>query len=389
MNRIRLSLLLALALPLTACAGDEPPYDPDADAELAISGGKADGIYDIIPEIAFDTNETGSITGDDVEFYRIDLQRTDSVTVEMEATAGDLNPHLSFYYGANTYVSSDTWDRSGDTITKTYTAESAGTYLIAARVYRQSTRGGDYRVRITCSDGPCAGNFPDPVDFYDTSTVGECFTEAYDCALAALPRYDGRVGAARANLIMQECMATTSTGEGDSCASVCDWVNPEDRFDTGASACDALVSYLPWFADASDECMGEYDSCISDCIDLGDYSEGFYDQALPTCINSGLNGDCPSYVRELEVCGGELIAESSGQCELHCLSTSGAFTDDTQDLCGRDAGCDYGCEIDIEAAGVACGGVTEANERCLNEWLGDHWAYACENALIEILRPEE
>ena len=41
----------------------------------------------------------------------------------MVATSGDLRPHVSFYYGTSTYVSSDHYNLDGNTITKTYTAE--------------------------------------------------------------------------------------------------------------------------------------------------------------------------------------------------------------------------------------------------------------------------
>ena len=72
MNLLRnLALLLSLS-GLMACAGES--YDPDADSELAIAGGKADGIFDIIPEIAFDMEKTGRVAGDDIDFYRIDLR---------------------------------------------------------------------------------------------------------------------------------------------------------------------------------------------------------------------------------------------------------------------------------------------------------------------------
>ena len=148
-----------------------------------------------------------------------------------------------------------------------------------------------------------------------------------------------------------------------------------------------ITAELPFFADQSVACVSEYNACMSECAEIGveaSWGEDLWESSVSVCLEGPLHGGCPSYVQNLEACGGELRNESYGQLELRCQSTWGAFNDDLEGLCGRDN--DFGdCSIDIAAAGEACGGVSMENEACLSEWLIDHWAVGCEEDLIVAL----
>lgn len=385
---LRIALLLSLAFAtLVGCAADEAPYDPDFDANEPTAGGKADGIFDIIPAIAFGDTVTGTLEGDDVEFYRIRLRRTDDISISMSAEGGAFNPHVSVYYGSSTYVSSDSFDLDGDTVNKVYRLDSEGVYLIAARVYRNNG-GGDYSLTLTCNDGPCAGNFPEPVSLLDVDAVATCIEAAHECAFAALPAYEGRVGAARSNQIFQECLNEGSTDEGESCSEVCEWENPDEERDTARSLCDTIIEDLPFYADQSAECHAEVFSCMSDCTtdpSAGDWDTELWYSGIGNCWEGVLNGDCDSYARDSEACGGNILAGSAGECEDFCESTIGAWTDDISDICGRDSDCDDYCDVDIAAAGEECGAVSAETQSCYSSWFDDHNAWVCEGVLEDMI----
>lgn len=378
---------LALLLVLAGCAADTSEYDPDFAPDQPLADGKADGIYDAIPDLAFDAPQSGDVGGERVEFFKLQLNRDERIRLEMRVDSGNLNPHMSFYYGISTYVSSATWERDGDVLRKEYVAESTGTYVLAMRAY-QGEGEGDYTVTATCLAGVCAGDMPPPPesDLYISEVAG-CITAARRCAFERLPRYDGRVGEARAALLFQECLAEATVDDGGTCASVCDWVNPDDERDTAADLCNPIIEALPFYADASPACLGELDYCMSDCHYYAghDYGDELYYTTEAICWSSGLNGDCNSYAREHEDCGGRILADSAAECDNLCESTSGAFTDDISDICGRDAGCDDYCDVDLAAAGEACGGLTSENERCLYDQLDLTGAWVCENQLDEAL----
>lgn len=382
---LRIALLLSLAW--SGCAADTADvYDPDLDANEPTAGGKADGIFDIIPAIDFGDTVTGALEGDDVEFYSIRLRRTDDISISMTAEGGAFGPHVSVYYGSSTYVSSDEFDLDGDTVNKTYRLDGEGTYLIAARVYRNNG-GGDYSLTLTCNDGPCAGNFPDPVSLLDVDAVAGCIETAHRCAFDALPAYDGRVGAARSNQIFQECLNDASTDDGESCSDVCAWENPDDDWDTARTLCDLIVEDLPFYADQDAACHAEVFYCMSDCTSdsfAGDADELAY-SAIGNCWEGVLNGDCDSYARDSEACGGTILAGSAGECDNFCESTVGAWTDDISDICGYDSDCDDYCDVDIEAAGEECGAVNAANQDCYNDWFDDHNAYVCEGVYEDMI----
>jgi hypothetical protein len=78
------------------------------------------------------------------------------------------------------------------------------------------------------------------------------------------------------------------------------------------------------------------------CDDLdGSYGYEFSDTVEVVCMFSTLNGNCTSYVKNHERCGGNRPEDSQLECLIFCHCTSGAWSDDTQDLCDE---CSNVCE---------------------------------------------
>lgn len=378
------ALFIAFAL-AGGCTADNGAYEADWEGESPFAGGKADGLLDIVPTMDFENEGTGEVGGEDFDLYKVELLRTDRIELTMTVTDGDLNPHLSFYRGTSSYIGSESWRRDGASLIKTYEVEDAGTFLIAVRAYR-GEGSGQYTLTMRCDGGPCAGELPPPASHLGTGEIAGCITQARRCAFDRLPSYDGRVGEVRSQLLFQECLDEAHLDDGSSCTHACTWVNPDDERDTAADVCNRIISDLPFWADQNDACLGTLDSCFSDCFDVGSWQTNWDDELAytteATCWASGLNSDCPTFARNTAECGGEILADSARECNEHCLATQGAFTDDTQDICGRDAYCDDYCDVDIAAARAACDGVAEQHD-CLVDWLDYNEAWFCESALEE------
>lgn len=387
---MHLFILAILAHTMTACAADTQSYDPAWDAK-ALAAGKADGLFDDAPLLTLDEAPgAGDVGGERMELYRLRLQRTDRVQIEMEVTGGNLNPHTTLYMGLTSYVGSESWERVGNVLRKVYVAEEAATFFLAARAYRGEGEG-TYELRAKCLDGPCAGNFPPAWTELELDDAADCVTQARRCAFAELPAHGGRVGAARATSIFETCLAEVSLSDGTSCSSACDWEGPEvdSTWDDARSHCDYVISTLPFYADQSDACTAELDSCYSDCSYYSDWAydeEGFSDTAESTCFSEGLNGSCDTYARLTTACGGLAPDDGYAVCEYRCRSVDGAYTDDIQDICGYDAGCTEDlCDADIEAAAAQCGGRTQANKTCISEKLDEMASDYCQYSLDRLL----
>ena len=104
------------SLIVTGCAAQTVDYDPDFAPEQPLADGKADGVFDVIPELAFDSPRSGDVGGERVEFFKISLNRDERIQLEMRVDSGNLNPHMSFYYGISSYVGSESWERDGDVL---------------------------------------------------------------------------------------------------------------------------------------------------------------------------------------------------------------------------------------------------------------------------------
>ena len=380
-SRLFIAALLALGV---GCVAPDATYDPDDDAAGVTAGGKADGILDDAPSLTFGSDASGEVGGDRLELYRIALQRTDRIEVEMEVDSGDLNPHLTMYYGTSTYLSSESWERDGNVLRKVYLAQSSGTHLIAARAYRGEGQG-DYTVRVRCVGGPCNGEVPppDPDEVLSAAEVGECIEVARRCAFERLPRYEGRVGDARAAVLIDECLQEAAVADV-ACAGVADWVNPDEDNDAARYLLDAIREDLPFYADQSATCLGVLEGCISECHSAsawGYSGDNLQDTAEMMCWEGIWNGDCDSYARGHAACGGERLADSSADCTALCHSTTGAFIDDLDTACSSDSDCADYCDVDLGGAATDCGALGQDTAACYSSYLDSTEAYSCEGPL--------
>lgn len=387
-STMRRTAFFTLILALAGCAA-ETMYDPDWEANAPIAGGKADGLLDILPALSFDGNVSGDVGGNRSELYVIDLQRMDRIELEMTVTSGNLNPHLSFFWGTSTYVGSESWERDGDTLRKTYVAEGAGKYLVAVRAYEGEGDGG-YRVSARCLGGPCAGEFPEPEpgDEYDVESATDCIAKARRCSFERLPAYNGAVGAVRARQIFTGCLESVSLSDGTSCARACEYEgDPTTTYDDGDAAgfCEGIQEMLIFYADQTPACLGVLDGCIGDCYDnFGSgyiYSErgdfGYTAESL--CLSTGFNGNCDRYARRHTDCGGDLLPDSGALCAELCQSTIGAPIDDLDTLCSSDSDCESYCDVDFGAAGAECGAWGPDTQACYDTWLESRDAWICED----------
>jgi len=383
-----MTTLLVAMLALAGCAADSV-YDPDWEAAAPIDGGKADGLLDILPVLSFDGELRGDVGDNRSELYVIQLQRTDRIELSMTVTSGDLNPHLSFFYGTSSYVGSESWDRDGDTLKKVYVAEEAGKYLVAARAYH-GEGAGEYTVSARCVGGPCAGEFPPPGSEYNAQTATECIAKARRCAFDRMPAFDGAIGEVRARQIFEGCLEGVSLDDGSSCARACAYTGEEGieyDDDNAMRFCNGIQEMLIFYADQSPACVATLDSCIGECYDAFEYGYGpgdehdFYYTPENLCLDGGFNGNCDSYARRTADCGGNLPRDGAAQCTELCESTTGAHIDDLDTICGYDSDCDSYCDVDFAAAEAECGAWAADNVSCFETWMDDHDSWVCEDEL--------
>jgi hypothetical protein len=327
----------ALASLLVAACANPGAYDEDWGADTEIASGKADGLLDSAQKLAFDEVGTGYVEGEQMDIYAIDLRGADKITAVMTRTSGDLDPSFTLYYGGSKYISSASFTRSGASITKTYELEfdDSGRYYVAVRPY-QNRGAGNYTIKFSCSGGPCAGE--SVVRSLELAEKVECITKARTCSLAALPQWNGAVGAARARTIFQDCLAAALTDEeGSSCAAACD--EPEQA----KPLCESIISALPFYADQDAACFQTLNGCLEDC-EGNSFGGGHWDDdelwemPVSICWDGGFNGNCDSYARDHAACGGTYEEGSVEQCHEYCESTFGAWNDDLDTVCTEDCG---------------------------------------------------
>jgi hypothetical protein len=379
-----ITTLGALVALTSGCAASEP-YDPDWSSD-PLAAGKADGIWDIIPELVVGGDgKVGYAAGEQLDLYKVELQTQDRIRLTMTVTDGDLEPHISVYRGTSAYVSSDEWEREGATLTKDYTAPSAGLYLVAARAFR-GRGAGAFTIAVGCLGGPCNGEFVEPEPEEITATdAASCVEDARRCAFSRLDRYDGAVGEVRAQALWDECMGEASVSGGLSCASMCD-VHEDVR-----ALCNEIRDALVFYADQPPACLAELDGCLSSCYGEGggdpDDLDDFWVTAESICWTSGLNGNCDAYARDHAACGGTRYRSGSAmECFESCASTVGAWIDDLDTLCDWDIGCSDACEeYEIADAAAACGGLDVSSSDCMYEYMRTHDLWICDEELQQVL----
>jgi hypothetical protein len=360
-----------LPMALLACSTDETTYDPDWAADETMEAGKADGLIDIAMEIEFDQVVTGSVGGDRIEVFRMHLTRNDKILLEETVTSGDLNPHMTLFFGTSTYVSSDDWERDGDVLRKWYTAESTGKYLLALRAY-QGQGEGTYSVKATCLAGPCNGDPNDPPEEYlSYGEVSHCLLEARECAFVNMLQYNGAVGEARAAKLLQDCLDDIMLDDGITCASACEETSDDPWDSSPASVCDDIKAGIIFYADQSEDCIEQLNICMWDCVSYGDYGiyeyfDEFWTAPVAICWSTGLNGSCDGYARDHESCGGDRYGiETPGECFEMCESTIGAWIDDLDTICDED--CDGKCQAELDTCEEEC-----EDPDCVDGCMQDH-----------------
>ncbi len=311
---MRRFLFCSLLFALAACASDEPfaPEDPSLATEIADA--KADGAFGV-EEIALGDSATGEAGGSAFSLFAIDLNEGDEFTVELSATAGDLNPAGYLYFGTDSYQRPASYDVGDQAVTLNYVASRSGLFHIVVKAYREQGTG-SFSLATACTGGPCAGISNDPI-----ARASTCIMDAAECSLLALPDYGGRVGAARARSIFEGCLA-----DGP-CNGVCDGDNAE--------TCDRIIDELPALADTRETCHGELIACFDACREIEGYytAETLEDSAAGACFD-GYNGNCLDYMNRHTECGGdELVASSTNACEALCDSSEGAFDEGPFDGC--------------------------------------------------------
>jgi hypothetical protein len=333
---MRRSGSLALFLLLSACTEHEAAYD-DAWGSDILLGGKADGLLDTSMPIAYGDTVTGSVGHDALVLYRLRTQQNDRFTVTMAATSGDLNPHVQLFVGTFAFVDAVDIEVEPGRVTKEYVVASTGDHALVARAFK-GEGAGEFELTLTCTRGPCAGEFPPPEEGLDAGDANRCISRARKCVTDRLPSLGTAVGPSRSRKLWDQCLAEQSTFDGESCETACE----------GTEICDELVADLPFYADQPPACMARLTECMDACYDAGDVDENdaledIFGVRLPeeVCWSGPLSGSCRFWPRETEACGGPMPTAERAECMSLCRTTAGAWIDDLDILCEEECGfCD-------------------------------------------------
>lgn len=313
----KLIRVMMVALALTGCALNGG-YDPTPDLEAgAVASAKADGAFGA-EELSLGQRTSGDASGSAFSLYAIALDATDRVRVTVTRTAGDLRPAAYLYRGTEIYVAPDDYQVGDGTVTLEYAIEEGGEHHIVVKAYH-GEGAGEFELATECTGGACAGISADPIQ-----RQSDCIEAAAQCAIADLPRWDGRVGEVRARSIFDDCLA----GQADpSCASACDG--------DGAPVCDEIVGQLPALADQDATCHSVLTSCLADCAGIGGYyGPSSLEETAASACWTGYFGNCEEYVWAHEACGGtDYAAGSVAECRARCVATEGAWDEGPWDGC--------------------------------------------------------
>lgn len=338
MNASARSLILCLFVGAVgpACAADDLGVAEDDWSEPIVSAdGKADGILDLAPALSFGRESTGTVGGQALQVFALDLRKRDRFTLVMRKTGGDLVPSTTLYFGVGDAVSSATFESSSGSVTRTFEIGDTGRYYVAARAYRGRGAGG-FSLLATCTGGPCAGEAPPAGEALTVSQRGHCVDAARRCAFEGLPRFNGHVGPARARSLFEACISSVALEAGTvACTTACAALTDEDE--SAVELCDDVIGGLPFYADQSGACLVKANACVDDCVYAGHGSDELATKLWTThgslCWHSGLNGTCDGYARGHEVCGGDYAEGSTAECLALCHATIGAHVEDVDTTC--------------------------------------------------------
>jgi hypothetical protein len=284
------------------------------------------------PVVAIGGAISGTITNQQFDLWGIDLHEGDQLTVVETVTDGDLAPEFKLMT-ANGNVASASFDVASNQLTKTYSMADSGRFFLGVRAY-QGNGSGSYSISIECTGGPCSG---DPViaPLLAPSDADACIALARDCAFEDMQVYAGAVGPARARTLFDGCLNKTSTPGGLACASACEGAD-------ATAVCEVNIAAIPFYADQSEQCIGELNRCVSECKNYADgnywYDDGVSDGPDFICTFESLHGSCDGYARDHEWCGGANAHESHAQCNDFCFNAWNAFSDDDYGTCAEECG---------------------------------------------------
>jgi hypothetical protein len=308
------------ALFILAVACEQAPSTDTAHAT------EAGGVLGYAPKIAFGKTVKGTIRDGQIDVWAIDLKGGDKLKLVEKVVKGDLAPDAALFLGASQKIKSASHQAAPKTLTKTYAVKSTGRYYVVVSAYK-GKGAGDYSLKVTCTGGPCNGE-PVVVELDDVQ-ANDCLGRARPCALAAATA-DGSVTVTEARAMLKSCLGkTTLEDEGLSCKTACD--RPEHN-----EVCEGFVKLLPFYASKPAACLAELNDCVEACQEGDGPTDAatLFDMPEYVCLQGGFNGNCDSYARGHEDCGGnEYADDTSAECHAFCESTFGAWNDDLDTIC--------------------------------------------------------
>ena len=330
--RFFLGAMLLSGLALPACSTDTGSQSDNA----------TEGVLGFAPAIAYGDTVAGQVASPQLDVWALTVKAGDKFRLTNTITSGDLQPDIVLFLGSSrNHVSSADFEVGGGTLRKDYAVENNGTYYVVVRGY-QNQGAGAYSLSAECLGGPCAGEIPPPpVVELDDEEKAFCVRQARECAIAKLPAYNGAVGPVRSKQVFDTCLAegTVETWQSDidaTCAPAC---AGEDE----SYVCNAIIELLPWLADQTTECVGEYNLCVEECYDAAwgdnDTSVIYGGEGICATGEAAFNGSCPQ-VSQLEVCGGPWADDSCEACYTRCFQRTGAWIDDLDTICDEECECE-------------------------------------------------
>ena len=297
-----------------ACAAQETSGTSEAD--FTTQG----GVLGQAPRLELGRSKTGAIQGGQIDVWAVDLRQGDRITVVETVTRGSLAPDFALFLGGHAHVRSEAHEALPKQLTKSYVATAGGKHFIGVAAF-QGRGSGDYKIKITCTGGPCAGEpFVAPLEDDEKNA---CIQKARECALTrARPAGGGKATIAAARAAWTSCLQESSLPNGRSCAVACDDGDAQ-------GTCKAITDKLKFYASKPPACTQALRDCMDECIDAGDRSP----ISEQICMIDGFNSTCDGFARANAACGGAEQPGSNEECHSLCQATFGAWNDDLDTIC--------------------------------------------------------
>jgi len=303
---------------LGACAGQENSA-PNGTSEADYT--RQGGVLGQAPKLEFNVQQGGTIKQGHIDVFAIELREGDKITVVETISRGTLTPDFGLFAGGHSHVASQSHEALPKKLTKNYVATTGGKHFLGIAAY-EGRGTGDYKVKVTCTGGPCAGQaFVRPLE---ESQKNECIQKARECALVKARPASGSGNASIASVraAWASCLADTMLAGGESCKPACDEGDAQ-------TTCKGIIQAVKYFASKPATCTAALNDCMSQCVDAGDHS----DISEQICMLDGFNGTCDGYARANAACGGSEQPGSNEECHSLCRATSGAWMDDLDVIC--------------------------------------------------------